>query len=423
MLQAGASARPVSGFAAVHVYTHGLSKQAKWALNGNFIPIKASNFTQDDVAVYAYFQAALYSANITWQWYDPTGQLYSNRTTQAQCQASPCTFVQGLTLAGTGIYPAPAATKYGLWRLVVLANGYALYSDVFSVNPVITEEDSWNFNVTQSTPAVVHGRLTVTIHPNNQTWSTYRIYMPYGANFTSFDAASNRTLMVSSYNESMPGSVVVNFGGARADGYRFTLGFDLVYGLNGVNGYLGVGYSFRWVDEPYSRPVPDARPIPETFMINLPRGSTFVDLIGINSMNLNRILRGESQPSISFGVTLAPHQRFGWAILYRDYSWANSHVQPVTATMAGLNYAQKQPLPVFPITLGGMSLWSGVMSVLILIASEAVSPLYGRTGLLLNRKRLRIAALLLITVFIIATASQLIISQQPVPSAATTTGR
>lgn len=401
------------------MYDHGLVKQFNSTSRGKFVPInKTSSFTQDDAFVYAYFTAALYTANITWQWYDPSGQLYNERTTQVKCAVSPCTFVSSLTLAGSGIYPAPAAMRFGLWRLNVLADGNPLYSEAFSVNQVINEEDYWTFNVAQSAPtSVVHGHLTVTIHPDNRTWSSYRIYLPYATNFTSVESASNRTLTVSSFNASEPGNLVVNFGGARSDGYTFVLNFDLLYGVSSVNGWLGTGFSFTWLDEPYGRSAPFTygHPIPESFKVTLPKESKFVDLVGINAMVINRNVTGEVQPSVSFRTTLGPRQRFGWALIYRDFTWANSHPQPVMVTMAGLPFAQRQPLPLLPLTLGGMSLWSGMMSVLLLVTSEALSPIYGRTGLLINRRRLRIAALFLIAIFVIATAYLLIISQQPLP--------
>jgi len=416
---------PVSASAAVLVYDHGFAQQVSWTRHGKFVPInKTSSFTQDDPFVWAYFTAELYSANFTWQWYDPSGQLYLERTTQAECAVSPCSFVDVLTLAGTGLWPFAAATRFGLWRLQVLADGYPLYSDTFLVNPVVTEEDSWNFNVTQSAPPVFHGDLTVTIHPNNQTWSSYRLFMPYAANVTAFEPASNRALNVSAFNEtyvgsnsnqSLAGGVVVNFGGARSDGYTFLLSFDLRYGVRDVNGWYGGAFSFTWVDEPGNRPVPDVHPIPETFSITLPKGSTLVDLVGIDAMVINRIVRGEGQPSVSFRTALAPRQRFGWALIYRDFAWAYAHPGYVATTIVGLPFAERQPLPVLPLTLGGMSLWSGMMSALLLVASEVLSPIYGRTGLLMNRRRLRIVALLLVVVFVIVTAYQLLISQQTVP--------
>jgi hypothetical protein len=63
------------------------------------------------------------------------------------------------------------------------------------------------------------------------------------------------------------------------------------------------------------------------------------------------------------------------------------------------------------LTLGSAGLWTAVMSVFLLTASELLSPIYSKTGVLINRKRLRIAALVLVSIFIITTAYQIFASQ------------
>jgi len=70
-------------------------------------------------------------------------------------------------------------------------------------------------------------------------------------------------------------------------------------------------------------------------------------------------------------------------------------------------------LPLLPITLGGLSIWAAVMSVFLLTASELLSPIYSRGGygILINRKRLRLAALLLVAIFMITIAYQLVLQQ------------
>lgn len=136
---------PVSALA-VMVYDHGLAKQVSWTERGHFNPgNKTSSFTQNDTFVYAYVTAALYHANLTWQWYDPTGQLYSNRTDQVQCAVAPCTFVYHFPVKDN-----LASTRFGLWRMDLLADGFRLYSDYFSLTPVITQENFWHFTVMQS---------------------------------------------------------------------------------------------------------------------------------------------------------------------------------------------------------------------------------------------------------------------------------
>src|SRR5208283_3102813 len=94
--------------------------------------------------------------------------------------------------------------------------------------PVILQDNHWSFNIDQSVPFRAHGHLTVTIHPNNQTWSSYRIYLGYAANLTAYDVATNRTLRVAANNET--GDVLVDLGGARSDGFTFVVSFDVKYG-------------------------------------------------------------------------------------------------------------------------------------------------------------------------------------------------
>ena len=116
-------------------------------------------------------------------------------------------------------------------------------------------------------------------------------------------------------------------------------------------------------------------------------------------------------PSVSFSTVLTPGQRFGWTIIYHDYTYRNSlpYVLPTTSTYVPL--ISGQLIPVLPLSLGSVSLWSAIMSVFLLTGSELLSPIYSRTGILINRRRLRIAALILVTIFLITTAYQIAISQ------------
>jgi hypothetical protein len=54
----------------------------------------------------------------------------------------------------------------------------------------------------------------------------------------------------------------------------------------------------------------------------------------------------------------------------------------------------------FPLSFGDVSLWLAVMSVILLIASELISPHYGKTSLTISKKRLRNAALAVSTLFL-----------------------
>jgi hypothetical protein len=392
------------------VYDHGFAKGVSWP-KGHFVPVnKTSSFTQDDPFVWAYVTASLYTANLTWNWYDPDGRLYESKTNQVECTVTPCTYVSLLSVAND-----VAATDTGLWKLDLVADGGLVYSGQFSINPVITEEDYWNFNLNQSSPAHAHAELKVIIHPQNQTWRFYRRNMPYAANLTAFEAVSNRTLEVTQVNNTL---VTVDLGAARSDGYEFVLGFDVKYTFASLNGWDGGSFAFAWQENPWQRSFP-YHPVPETFVITLPQGATFTDLIGINVMILNHNESWGARPSVSFTTMVPPLQLFGWTIIYQDFTWRNAHINffiPFSsATAVGLPYATNQPITILPVTLGSVSLWSAVMSIFILTGSELLSPMYARTGILIDRRRLRILGLFLVAVFVAVTAYQLVISQYTAP--------
>lgn len=190
----GESVRVNGALAAIQVYDHGFAKDIEYAQrNGNVIPVnKTSSFTQNDVEVYAYLVAAFYAVNFTWQWYNPDGQLYFNRTQQAQCTSTPCPVISNIYV---GPY-SPANTMFGTWRLEVLANGKPLYYDSFTFSPILSESDHWSFEILQSAPPRVHANLTVTIHPSNQSWTSYSLIMPYAANLTASESTTNSPLQV-----------------------------------------------------------------------------------------------------------------------------------------------------------------------------------------------------------------------------------
>jgi hypothetical protein len=231
--------------------------------------------------------------------------------------------------------------------------------------------------------------------------------MPYAANITASDAASNRPLNVSTNNS---GLTNVSLGAQRSDGYEFVLNFDLKYGLVSLNGWNGGAFALLWQEYGWDR-LGDSHPIPETFTIALPHGATFIDSVGVNVMTLNTKITGEAGPAISFTIMAPPQQRFGWTIIYQDFTWRNANINQfmtVSATTVGLAYAANQPIPFLPLTLGGMSLWAAILSIFLLGASELLSPIYSRAGILINRRRLRILALLLMVLFLAITAYEVI---------------
>lgn len=49
----------------------------------------------------------------------------------------------------------------------------------------------------------------------------------------------------------------------------------------------------------------------------------------------------------------------------------------------------------FPLTFWDLSLWLAVTAIILLITSELLSPYYGRTGIVLDKRKLRMIALVM----------------------------
>ena len=58
----------------------------------------------------------------------------------------------------------------------------------------------------------------------------------------------------------------------------------------------------------------------------------------------------------------------------------------------------------FPLNFWDISLWLAVTAIILLVTSELLSPYYGKTRLLINRKRLKNTALATSTLFLITVA-------------------
>jgi len=396
-------------FVAIVVFDHGMAKGIVYATRGHIVPVnKTNSFTEDDRFAYAFFTAALSSANVTWLWYDPNGQLFLNRTQQISCDTSPCTYVYYFPLRHTD-----AATDFGVWTLTLEAGGVSLYSDQFSVKPVIKQYNSWRFDIERSSPPRVHGDLTVTIHPQNATWSSYPISLPYAANVTAYDSSTNRTLEINSSNSTGP--MVVDLGTPRADGYKFIVSFDLRYGVSSMGLWNSGFFALRWYESTWATFGDGYHPVPGSFEVTLPQGANFVDAVGINDIALNQNVTTGSRITLSFLNTLEPTQGFGWVVLYRDIRYQNANPQPISSPMGGgLRVVQSQTIPILSVTVGSFSVWSAVMSILLLTGSEVLSPVYARTGVVINRRRLRIAGVVLAILFLVASAYQIIALSQPV---------
>jgi hypothetical protein len=55
---------------------------------------------------------------------------------------------------------------------------------------------------------------------------------------------------------------------------------------------------------------------------------------------------------------------------------------------------------LFPLGFWDLSLWTAVVAIILLVTSELLSPYYGKTGIMINRHRLRLVALLVAFLFL-----------------------
>ena len=58
----------------------------------------------------------------------------------------------------------------------------------------------------------------------------------------------------------------------------------------------------------------------------------------------------------------------------------------------------------FPLSFWDISLWLAVTAIILLITSELISPYYGKTNILINKKRLRNVSIIVSTLFLITVA-------------------
>jgi hypothetical protein len=61
----------------------------------------------------------------------------------------------------------------------------------------------------------------------------------------------------------------------------------------------------------------------------------------------------------------------------------------------------------FPLSLSDIILWLAITAIILLATSELISPYYGKTNLLVDKNRLRLAALGVGIVFIVSVLAQI----------------
>lgn len=57
-------------------------------------------------------------------------------------------------------------------------------------------------------------------------------------------------------------------------------------------------------------------------------------------------------------------------------------------------------MTAFPLGFWDLSLWTAITAIILLATSELLSPYYDRTGIIMNRKRFRIVALIVALIFL-----------------------
>ena len=62
----------------------------------------------------------------------------------------------------------------------------------------------------------------------------------------------------------------------------------------------------------------------------------------------------------------------------------------------------------FPLSFWDISLWLAITAIILLVTSELISPYYGKTDLLINKKRLRNIALTVSTLFLVTVAVRIV---------------
>ena len=62
----------------------------------------------------------------------------------------------------------------------------------------------------------------------------------------------------------------------------------------------------------------------------------------------------------------------------------------------------------FPLSLSDISLWLAITAIILLVTSELIAPYYGKTNLLINKKRLRNVALTVSTLFLVTVAVRIV---------------
>jgi len=61
----------------------------------------------------------------------------------------------------------------------------------------------------------------------------------------------------------------------------------------------------------------------------------------------------------------------------------------------------------FPLSFSDITLWLAITAIILLATSELISPYYGKTNLIIDKNRLRLAALGVGIIFIVSILAQI----------------
>ena len=282
-----------------HVFAQGINKSGR-----NWTPINVTNtFTQDDAYVYAFTDASFSQTNFTWVWYDPGGALYQTHSENWGCGGISCQFYDGLAVAGTD-----AATKFGTWRMDLLADGKLLYSDKFTIAAVIHEDFNWTINIYRNDTVAVE--LDETVHPLGQQWTERGFDTDSSLGLTNFAAhdSRGRTLLVTVKTTGSRIAFTVLFPETETSDYAYTLTYNVLSAVSAAsNGQKVLGWG--WCTGVY--------PLPQNVTVYLPQNYELVEVQNVPTNTVQTSTMNGDQVVKFSGVAPSGNPGcFNWRLVY-----------------------------------------------------------------------------------------------------------
>lgn len=334
-----------------HVFAKAIDKTGR-----HWIPTNVTNtFTQDDASVNAFTSASFSQTNFTWQWYDPTGKLYKTDSTTWGCKVGECEFYDTLPIAGTD-----AAIGLGTWRMDLTADGRLLYSDQFSITPVIHEEFNWIVRIHSNTTVTIE--LDETIHPFGQQWTErgFDTDSSYGlTNFSAHDL-SGRTLLVTVKTTGNRIAFTVLFPETETSDYKYMLTYDATSAIQTASNGQRV-FPWGWCT--------GVNPLPQNVTIYLPEDYRLVEVQGVQA-NMVQTSETEGSQVVAFSGVAPPGNPgcFNWRLVYAPVAATTQMTASQTATSlsSSTSVSSSEPFPstsVYLVAVVGVV----VLAVLVLV--------------------------------------------------------